>query len=911
MKTHFLNWLIYLIIFVLLLPAIYYSLKTPFGLIDDYIDWQVVKLAENASEFAAWVNNTFINLGSGRYRPFLYIYNFFVWFLFGPNPVLHHAFRWVVKLISFYFWIKCLSLFIQTNHEQQSLHQGKDNVNRCFIRLIKSFNIPVLTFSFIFFFFPNNPEARLAPVELHTGLFLAIINYAIAILIVQSNGEFSSTSRLNLFLIYISYFGLSIVKEINIILLFIFLLIFIILESNHSSKKYLFRLLPLILVLLYTFFRVKLAFQGGGYGVPTITLKLLVSNGWWLVRSILLLDTQIILSIAFLLLGLVRLGYLRKGIYIWGRIYGKTQTIAKSNTFFLILIIEFIGLYCILCTSWEQALRYWYPVVPLLAIILAFSTIPIWAHAKNNRRFGMVIVGGVVLFLFFFLVVNYHNFLYQFLVQYNARTIEKRLLTELDQKLSTGAVVVVKQVEEYEQKIMLYFNEFLPYYYKRNNPVLIDWPSNYIGVKKIYYVSREPNLFGLTLETTFTRIEEYPCLTWSGKLAALLQGKKTPYQSIDAGAQPIDGYSWYLYSISKNEVDKTQQRILASNNPFEIYEFRSLYQSNQRAFPELFQEIDKKYRAIISEYTKHQGFAVNSAVSFLGYYYKKIDPKQYKLYLLFKTEELMDTDWAIYVHGKVAEEDVSRLPEKVQSWKGQNWDFWPDPPTSTWRKNESIIVSRVISAEPIPYNIVIGFYKGGKTFGKPIPLGWIDFATDNLDGLLYKRWKQLSISKNIFEIGEFLQTYAFYENIIPELYREIASSFETLCIKHQSGKEKVIHPAITFIDVYLKKLEPKKYRLYFLFKVNQPLEKDWLVYIHGRVKEEDVGLLPESNRQMKGQNWDFYPYPVTTHWPVGKYVIIHNDIIAEPLSYKVIFGFYRDGEGTFGEAIDLGWIDFQ
>lgn len=63
--------LIFLVIpSLLFIPILYYSLTTPFGLVDDYEMWRHVHIFNGS--FSDWLNHTFLNFSDRRprYRPF-------------------------------------------------------------------------------------------------------------------------------------------------------------------------------------------------------------------------------------------------------------------------------------------------------------------------------------------------------------------------------------------------------------------------------------------------------------------------------------------------------------------------------------------------------------------------------------------------------------------------------------------------------------------------------------------------------------------------------------------------------------------------------------------------------------------------------------------------------------------------
>lgn len=148
---------------------------------------------------------------------------------------------------------------------------------------------------------------------------------------------------------------------------------------------------------------------------------------------------------------------------------------------------------------------------------------------------------------------------------------------------------------------------------------------------------------------------------------------------------------------------------------------------------ELKTKIEKKYNALLNQKVNIHESKVNNALTFKGFSVKKVALDKYKIYFVFQTKELIDKDWMIYIHAKVADKNVALLPLHRQLYKSETWDCYPEPPTSQWPKQKDLIVTREINAKPIQYNLEIGFYRPDEVkqyeyFGQPIKLGWIDLG---------------------------------------------------------------------------------------------------------------------------------------------------------------------------------------
>lgn len=169
--------------------------------------------------------------------------------------------------------------------------------------------------------------------------------------------------------------------------------------------------------------------------------------------------------------------------------------------------------------------------------------------------------------------------------------------------------------------------------------------------------------------------------------------------------------------------------------------------------------------------------------------------------------------------------------------------------------------------------------------------------------------KQVSKSRDVFELYKFKDKYGFIKEIYPEVYRDLNSEYETLLANYSS--EYAISEKVSFVDYHYEKIDDGKYKFYFVFKVKSGFKKDWKVYFHGYVKGENVALLPQKRQKYKFDNWGFNPDPPTSTWAKDEYIIIKREISANPIIYNMNIGFYKRGEGRHGEQIKLGWLKLE
>ena len=250
---------------VLLLPALSYSLRTGFALVDDMSDWQVVSnWCRHPQQFLEWCGATFLRFESGRYRPMFELGNLLAWSVWGHHPAWHHAARWALKLMALVGFTVSLRWIL-----------GR-----------ASTPWPLLVAAYLFLFFPNQPDARLAPQELNTVVFLALLVVAVVRVQVVHTSNLAVVRGRWLLGLYLACLGLSWSKETNVALLAWVSVWFAGWGCYHRRWRALWRVVPVLLLTLYTVLRVSAAAQGADYGVASLSWPFWLNNMDWLVKDL-------------------------------------------------------------------------------------------------------------------------------------------------------------------------------------------------------------------------------------------------------------------------------------------------------------------------------------------------------------------------------------------------------------------------------------------------------------------------------------------------------------------------------------------------------------------------------------------------------------------------------------------------
>lgn len=570
---------------LLFLPVLYYSLTTPFGLVDDYNNlWSFASIFDDAGEFFQWVKKQFLawtrldTVRFPRYVPFWEFSNGLLWKIFGPTPWLHRLTRWMVHFGSVLMFLAAFRCFVRSR-------PGGPGVLDRFIGLL-----PPALLVYLWLFFPNSPASRTSAVELEGVFFLSLCLWMLArMLSREGRPESLRAALLTYALFFLGYCGMAWSKETNIAALLVLLAAYYVPllwelyrrregGQNRTNRPRrggaLFRGqrtaesrpagdaagtrqggmvwkllggLPLALVFSHTLVNVYAAAvyaaaSQESYGAVSITPELLGANARWLLAQLFQSETSLLITAGLALLSLFLLG--------WVGIQAGRRQGSGEGVFVLILLGLFASMYLVLCTSWLQALRYWYPLIPLFTTLLAFAAKFALEGAAGRRPLGFrgysvplrpalaLLLTGFVLF---FIAGNYYNFLYQTVAQHHLRNADARLLAEITRLQDQGQYVqVVPSDIEPMNTVQIYFAEVLPHLYGRERPIYRTPPEE---TGRPYYIVNHASAHAPPAWP-----EDYRPLAYARGLATALQFGP-PYRLLDAGV----GITW-VWQIYANDL---------------------------------------------------------------------------------------------------------------------------------------------------------------------------------------------------------------------------------------------------------------------------------------------------------------------------------------------------------------------
>ena len=603
---------------LLYIPALYYSLTTPFSLVDDYVLWKYLHIfdglhtlsdALGAKGYEVW--------GDVRYKPAWDIYIGATWKIFGPTPWLHHLARWAMNFGAVAAFAAALLCFQRRNGRNED---GDSAVPNRLIRLL-----PLAALVYLWIFFPNQPAATLGPQEVQTVFFLGICVWMTALTLTRQG---KPQTRRDALLIYaafcIGFCGLAWSKETNLIAELWLLISYYALPMIAALRRQpgpsasavralksvgVWRALgglPLIAVFLHTLVIVYLIAPVEGYGRAPLTPELLISNAAWLAETLFQLKTSLIIAAGLALLSAALLLFVSVNI--------AKRRFSDEIIFTLFLLGIFASLYLALCTSWTQALRYSYILIPAFTALLAFSfkfildfaaerhqskrdtaadrrqiqgdSLSSTAHPKSAARiyFARIFTHppnlaayALTAFITFFVCCNYYNFLYQTAAQRIARHNDESVLAEITRLLEQDRYVQVLDARYVHSKeLITYFHEFLPWFYGRERDIHTQPPQE---SGRSYYIVRHANVENFNMVSRLSEVEEsYRPLAYAYRLADFLQTDGA-YRIWDSGA---DISLWQIYDDKgdriwwNGEALDVRQIVAEAGNPiirsdFDVY----------------------------------------------------------------------------------------------------------------------------------------------------------------------------------------------------------------------------------------------------------------------------------------------------------------------------------------------------
>ena len=555
--------LLFVIPFLLFLPALYYSLDTPFEVIsDEYTTWEYMARYDSWQNFLVQIDREFLT-AKNQFYPAHTWYQGAVWQLFGPTPWAHHLARWGWQLAGLLVFIAAFRQFAAFGKgEEPDAGQGSRRWGRLAAAL------PLTLLVYLWFFFPNQPAARLTPHEPYIVFYLGLCIWMAARALTAAPGRASSrwTALLQYGLFCLGYAGLVFSKETNIaVALWLLLAYFYYAAGGWDAARQrpawprkprrwlLLGGAPLTLLFLLALWHISEAAAtfGAGYG-NSFSLGQVMENARLILPGLLQIRTSWLIAAVLVLLGAALLW--RVGRVVTGKVEWNAEPV-----FILFLLGQFASMGVILHLSFAAAPRYWYVLLPVAALLLAFSAKYLleWGR-QRSAVWRRAVGGGLAAFLVFFVAANYYDFLWQTLNWHSARQADSRLIAQITGLLEEGeyvqlyfeeSAVNAAEVNSMPRNLLYYYREFLPRFGGPEYELHTAPPPD--PAQPYYLVSPREHQLPLPAAAAITHREDYAALAVPRRVAGFLQGG-TPQRSRDFAVYPPGRYHWNIYRLPYN-----------------------------------------------------------------------------------------------------------------------------------------------------------------------------------------------------------------------------------------------------------------------------------------------------------------------------------------------------------------------
>ena len=545
-------------------PVLYYSLMTPFGLVDDYGDWQYAYI-NSWDNFWNWFHRTFIDFSNvihGRYRPSRALYNAFAWSLFGPVPWVHHLVPWGLHFGAVFLFMAAFRSF--------SRNQRQENLPVAAERKKIDDLLPLVFLMYVWIFFPNSPSSRLPVQELFTVCCLGSCTWMTALMLSKRGGEKKNISSFSQHVVFhMSYVGLCWSKEVNVAVALWILIFYCVFLVSGNNRRKLVCSTPLALIFLHTFGMVYAAWKinGVGYKSYGIVPRPAHENAIEILEGLFQTETSPVVTVGFAILFAISV--------IFAVLKVVNRNLGNESIFILFLLGQFMTLFSILSLSFGVVLRYWYPLIPVLATLLAFSVKFILKSIRGHHP--TITYGGIAIlaiFVAFFVAVNSYNFLLQTIIQYSLRHTDQRLISEISHLTARGEYVQIDYPgHEMEDKLLINIPGYLNFAGLRNHQPYQTYKNSPKSGGEHFFVTRKKLPIVEENRLTIVPQSNFRLLSYTSTVASALQGKPA-FSKIDAGVHSLDWYQWHIYRMTDGEIrlsvpSESQRPLIPSE--FDVY----------------------------------------------------------------------------------------------------------------------------------------------------------------------------------------------------------------------------------------------------------------------------------------------------------------------------------------------------
>lgn len=340
------------------------------------------------------------------------------------------------------------------------------------------------------------------------------------------------------------------------------------------------------------------------------------------------------------------------------------------------------------------------------------------------------------------------------------------------------------------------------------------------------------------------------------------------------------------------------QEIAESNDLITLNTTRSNYAVALKKSENVDKALQEKWRLLTGE-LEIRGEKIGKLcdeVELISFDFEKIGPERFRLYFVFLVLKELKSKYAISIVGRLADPDL--LPEPNRDKGFINWYFNPLPPTRFWEEGEYLVIEQDITTPDLPLELQISLFSAQGNYGKTISLG----VMGQIDRLPIDRKKVLE-ENDPFQLWEWLQychaRSGYRSDLVRERYREVTARLLS---------KVVVQKGIEYYGASISRTTPARCRLRLLFRVTEPIDRDYWSIIYGLVSPENRKYLSEPLRKAgkKAEKWYLPVYPPTSNWEEGKFIVVIYDLEVAPISYNFFAFFYDRQKKKAGPKFELG-----
>lgn len=497
-----------------LLPVWALSVHTPLRLIDDY-----------GASFELWdkplrdhlASNLLLRADEGRFRPTYDLGQWIAFGLFGADYRGHHALRLLLKVLGF---VALLAVALRHVREEDSAG----------VRARERLVLGALAVA-LFFYAPNNPEARLTPQELPT------VTYFLSCVFFLTRRPGGTASALD-DVLAVACFALGLwSKEPNVIPGAV-LLAFVLAQraARRRDPRTLAVLLGFVSLWVHAALKVAVLSVQDGYGRSTFAWREVMAMIHEAPRLVLLSGTAPWLPLLFAsgLVSFVWLGIVRSG----------SRDARRRSVLLLGLWLASALAYVLMATP---VLRYAYPTTALVVLltVIGFGLLLARAPGEAALRRRSLATAAVALA---FALAAYRDMAAQFSVQYVAGWTETAMLDRVEQLMSADPARPFFAVwgDEYDRRVGIYFNRHLPYFSGRHTRINVvrDPAAVPMGAD---WVTRRTSARGFETVLELPAAPRPRILATATALSRTMRlGRPAPDPLLDVGAPLFEPQPWFV-----------------------------------------------------------------------------------------------------------------------------------------------------------------------------------------------------------------------------------------------------------------------------------------------------------------------------------------------------------------------------